>query len=307
VATQRVGRWRLFFAISVVALAVLVAVAVTLWTSESYNAALIVAGSILLASALSAQLFRYLGGRQEHAQEDEPLPRWVPNASYLRKAADAIPDQVVLACLNEIAGQQHRTSIRLVAAKESVARRSNINLYLGILVTLAGVGALLYFLPDMLGKTVAVATPSGAAEKSEGPAARTASDGTSASSKNLTTAQFLFSFLPRVTLILVLELFAYFFLNLYRSMAEDVKYYHNELSNLDARCLAAKLAVINADNASFRQVIENLAATERNIILREHESTPDLKRLQLEQMPLTALLRELRELVQAAQSTNKQA
>ena len=268
-ATPNGIRWRRIFTISIGVLSLFTAVGVTLWTSESYIATVVVASSILVAVALTILLFTYLGGRQEARREDEPLPPWVPEASYAGEV-NVEPSKVVGACLNEIAAQQHRTSVRLIAAKESVARRSNINLYLGIVVTTAGVAALVYFLPAMRGNT------------------------------NSTTAQFLFSFLPRVTLILVLEIFAYFFLNLYRSMAEDVKYYHNEISNVDARCLAAKLAVIKGNEASFTHVVQSLATTERNVILHENDLTPDLKRRQLEQMPLTELLREVKDIVQAA-------
>ena len=50
-------------------------------------------------------------------------------------------------------------------------------------------------------------------------------------------------FAPRVGLVVFVELLAYFFLKLYKSTLTSVQYYHNELTNIETRKIAAIVAI----------------------------------------------------------------
>ncbi len=89
-------------------------------------------------------------------------------------------------------------------------------------------------------------------------------------------------YLPRLSFIVFIEVFAYFFLRLYKGNIDDVKYYQNELTNVEAKVLALRSALVAGNPALIRNVAETLAKTERNNILRKGKSTLELERAKLD-------------------------
>ena len=47
--------------------------------------------------------------------------------------------------------------------------------------------------------------------------------------------------LPRVSLVIFIEIFAFFFLRLYKTTLGDIKYYQNELTNIDFKVIGIKI------------------------------------------------------------------
>src|SRR6185369_17897393 len=75
----------------------------------------------------------------------------------------------------------------------------------------------------------------------------------------------------------------YFFLHLYRTNLHDIKYFNNELTNLQLKKIAADLALGAPGRASqlLSAVCTEFSKTERNFVLRRGErqgntSEPDL-------------------------------
>jgi hypothetical protein len=89
--------------------------------------------------------------------------------------------------------------------------------------------------------------------------------------------------LSRVGPVLLIELTAFYFLRLHRASLANVKYYQNELTNLDARAHALRLlANASERNAPFTatevarmtsSVVEHLMRTERNKVLEKGQTT----------------------------------
>jgi len=73
-------------------------------------------------------------------------------------------------------------------------------------------------------------------------------------------------YVPRLSLVLFIELFAYFFLNLYKSSLSEVKYFQNEMTNIEVRFTALGVALEAGDDELVREVTAELAKTERNFI-----------------------------------------
>lgn len=94
---------------------------------------------------------------------------------------------------------QERLSVEL----QNLGRRSNINLIVGVLITVTATGVLVYMVT------------------------RPHPDFTS-------TASVLSYYIPRVTTIALIETFAYFFLGLYKSNLAEIKYYQNERTTITA-------------------------------------------------------------------------
>ncbi|MFA9499828.1 hypothetical protein ACERCG_05275 [Mannheimia sp. E30BD] len=91
------------------------------------------------------------------------------------------------------------TRSRIYSAIQQQEKKSVINLVLGIIFSITGALALLYLVHNI-----------------------------SFTPKD--TLDFISNFLPRLSLVLLIETFAYFFLRLYKDNLKEIKYWHNELT-----------------------------------------------------------------------------
>jgi hypothetical protein len=85
----------------------------------------------------------------------------------------------------------------------------------------------------------------------------------------------------RLSLVLFIEIFAYFFLNLYRYGLFEIKYFQNEITNANFRTMALETALVKSDTPTLKKICEDMAHTERNFVLKKNETTLDLKRTEL--------------------------
>ena len=97
-------------------------------------------------------------------------------------------------------------------------------------------------------------------------------------SKEITSNEYFFHFLPRFSLSILVEIFSFFFLKLYKSNLDDIKYFNNEKTNIEMKIIAIKTAFVFDDKESVKQLIIELAKTERNFILKKGESTVELEK-----------------------------
>ncbi|MGJ7332583.1 hypothetical protein [Morganella morganii] len=89
--------------------------------------------------------------------------------------------------------------------------------------------------------------------------------------------EYLYYMIPRVSFVIVIELFAYFFLRLYRNGFEEVKYYQNELTNFDSKILGLRF-LSDVDNEDIKvNILKDLINTERNFVLNKGQSTVALE------------------------------
>lgn len=86
-------------------------------------------------------------------------------------------------------------------------------------------------------------------------------------------------FIPRISLVVFIEVFAFFFLKLYKSNLDNVRYYHNEMTNIETKIISLKSSIINGDKPTTNEVIKELSKTERNFIIKQGETTIELERL----------------------------
>lgn len=158
---------------------------------------------------------------------------------------------------------------RLAQEWDALNRRGNVNLILGMGTTLIGLYALWTFV-----------TSSPEWPKEGDP-----------------LTQFSIHFIPRLTLIIFIELFAYFFLRLYRTGLEEIKYFQNEITNLEAKHIALVSAIETKDPAVITDVIGKLATTERNRILTKDQTTVELESIRIEKQGTTDLAKPLADLI----------
>lgn len=86
----------------------------------------------------------------------------------------------------------------------------------------------------------------------------------------------------RFSLIISIEILAYFFLRLHKSNLVDAKYYQNELTNLELKYISLDAALYLKRADITHKVISEFSETERNHILEKGQSTIELKKIELE-------------------------
>ncbi|QDH72090.1 hypothetical protein [Brevundimonas sp. M20] len=103
----------------------------------------------------------------------------------------------------------------------------------------------------------------------------------------------------RAFLSLTASVFAFFFLSTYRRNLSESRYFHNELTNVEAKLLAiqlyseVKLAKPDRGDATMLEMLKGLASTERNFILRKGETTTDLHQKDIDRQEHSVLLAAL--------------
>jgi len=140
---------------------------------------------------------------------------------------------------------------RLQTEIRALMRRGNLNLVLGTATTVAAVSLLAF---------IALSTKLSAGD----------------------LQSYLPTFLLRLSLVAFIEIFAFFFLRLYRASLSEIKYFQNEITNLEAKGLALELSILCGEASAMKKVVEELAKTERNFVIKKDQTTVELEKARLE-------------------------
>lgn len=122
---------------------------------------------------------------------------------------------------------------RLSMEISALMRRGNLNLVLGALTTLTGIGLLGYFVINTDNK---IADPK----------------------------IFAMHYIPKVTLIIFIQIFAFFFLRLYKESLGGIKFFQNEITNIEHKFIALIGSKQHTDSDIIDIVIRSYANTDRN-------------------------------------------
>jgi hypothetical protein len=148
--------------------------------------------------------------------------------------------------LQQIREQLNRTRSRLQIEIEALGRRGNVNLVIGVITT----GIAIYVLSStVLSQEI-----------------------------KLTTETLVSHFTPRFALSLFIEIFSFFFLKLYKSGLSEIKYFQNELTNVELKFVALENSIHIAEKEPLTQVLLNLSNTERNFVLEKGQSTVEIEK-----------------------------
>jgi len=90
-----------------------------------------------------------------------------------------------------------------------------------------------------------------------------------------------YSYLPLLSIVLVVELFSFFFLRLYKKNLDDIKFFRNEISNFESKRIAY---LMSRDHLTDKipSVVEAMLGVERNFVLKKDESTIDVERAKVD-------------------------
>ena len=154
-------------------------------------------------------------------------------------------DQANWGSKKELEKWHDRTTKRFLSELPKLYRRGGLNLFLGIVVTFVGVLPLVYFVFFQDQSDVSLGNT-----------------------------------LLRISLTLFIEVFAYFFLRLYRDSLAEIKYFQNETTNIESKFLALRVALGSSDGQFMvRDVVNSLARTDRNVVLRRESASAEDERV----------------------------
>jgi hypothetical protein len=186
------------------------------------------------------------------------VPR--PPRKYRRALAPRTGESLEATSLKDkvVVRQFEQSRARLAQEIASLQRRGNLNLVLGILISFLGLSVLGYYLLIDKAQTNGVPPPA------EDPIA------------------FLIHYIPRLTFVLLIELFAYFFLKLYKNSLSEIKYFQNEPTNIEAKHIALRAAFLADSETLSDKAISSLVDTERNHVLEKGQTTVNLERARID-------------------------
>ncbi len=104
-------------------------------------------------------------------------------------------------------------------------------------------------------------------------------------------------YIPRISIVIFVEVFAFFFLKIYKTNLSDIKYFHNEKTNIDLKLIAIKSAISSKNETIIQLAIEELAKTERNFILKKGESTIEIEKEKMDIRNSKNIIDALKEII----------
>ncbi|WP_312331928.1 hypothetical protein [Sphingobacterium sp.] len=156
-----------------------------------------------------------------------------------------------LGYLNEISKINFTLNERLINEIHDLGRKSNINLIIGSFLTIIALGSLIFTVFSQYNSLT-----------------------------NLN--DILAYYIPRLSFVIFLEVFAFFFLKLYKLNINDIKYYQNELTNVELKHASLISSLTYGSPADISTVISKLSSTERNFIIEKGQSTIELEKIKMD-------------------------
>ncbi|MDN3494248.1 hypothetical protein [Winogradskyella bathintestinalis] len=105
--------------------------------------------------------------------------------------------------------------------------------------------------------------------------------------------EILYHYLPRLSLIIFIEVFAYFFLRLYKLNLNDMKYFQNELTTVELKLASITTAINFGKDIDISAITLELAKTERNFILKKGETTVELEKAKINKSDINELVKSI--------------
>lgn len=140
---------------------------------------------------------------------------------------------------------------RIYSEIDALGRRGTVNLVLGVITALSGVLTLSFFV-------------------------------LANESTHQSISEFTMSFLPRLSIVLIIEVFSYFFLRLYKSSLSEIKYFQNEATNIEHNFVALEASIKMEDKILIEKCINKFLEVERNPIILEKQTTREILSEQVE-------------------------
>jgi hypothetical protein len=202
---------------------------------------------------------KIINGIIEHVNHD------VVSSIFNREATKFKEDLVAGLSIDRLTSSSNAMIGRLKREVADLRLRSNINLIIGMAITTIGV--------YLLWNTVSMIDTSALLKA-------LASEGEESNQKFI--KNLVLPLVPRVLLVVFVEVFAYFFLSLYKSCLSEIKHFQNELTNVESKLAAVEFSYMTKNQDGIKLAVEALSKTERNFILEKGQTTVELEKAKSE-------------------------
>lgn len=145
-----------------------------------------------------------------------------------------------------------KTEKRLMDEIDGLKRRANTNMILGAIIAFVGVLGLVAFI---LGEPEQPETD---------------------------ISLLLVHWVTRLSLVSFVEIFAFFFLKMYKTELLSIQYYQDELTGIESRKIALLFSIIHNNQEDISKSIDCLVNIDRNFKLEANQTTVDLEKLKTE-------------------------
>ena len=165
------------------------------------------------------------------------------------------------------------TEKRIKQEISNLNKRANINLIIGGLVALFGIVALVTFLltPQFQNMERGIAL-------------------------------LIVHWVARLSLVSLVELFAFFFLKIYKTELLTIQYYQDELTSIESRKIALMFSVIYEKENNISKSIESLVNIDRNAKMDVNQTTVDLEKLRTENSFIKSQIDNMGDIIKGALS-----
>lgn len=89
---------------------------------------------------------------------------------------------------------------------------------------------------------------------------------------------FAVNYLPRLSVVIIVEVIGLFFLRLYTRTLSEIRYFQNELTNVEMKLIGLDVVLDQSDIPAIQGCISELSSTERNSILEKGQTTTEIER-----------------------------
>ncbi|WP_112181630.1 hypothetical protein [Paraliobacillus zengyii] len=166
------------------------------------------------------------------------------NDKFIKKLEEKVEDNQFQ---NKVEQSFFNTLNRLKREIGTLNTRSNLNLAIGITVT--GVGLYLLYLFVFKGNL------------------ESAND----------TLSFIVQFVPKLSLVIFIEVFAFFFLSLYKTSLAEIKYYQNEMTKIETKYLALVTALELKSEDITLEILREFSSIGHNGQVEENRGNGDIQ------------------------------
>jgi hypothetical protein len=164
--------------------------------------------------------------------------------------------------MNTVQRELSRMRIRVTQEIDRLARRGNVNLFMGMITALIGFSILSIFVFNPLEEMA-------------------------------TWQDRVIVMVMRLSLVLLIETFAFFFLRLYRTNLDGIRYFQNELTNIESRIVSITTALLWDQQTLLEPILTTFLQTERNFVIKQGETTIELEKIKYDREDLKEALRAL--------------
>lgn len=183
-------------------------------------------------------------------QDSEEDPTTSPQREVLRRVYDY--EGFVSLRRRDVITHFRKTEERLMDEIDGLKRRANTNMIWGAIIAFVGVLGLVAFI---LGEPEQTDTD---------------------------ITLIIVHWVTRLSLVSFVEIFAFFFLKMYKTELLSIQYYQDELTSIESRKIALLFSIIHDNKDDISKSIDCLVSIDRNFKMDVNQTTVDLEKLKTE-------------------------